>query len=108
MRIRRVILGLTRKKKILFLLFAASCVVPFLRKVKDYNYESKLVRDKAFEHLSGKESKENDNIDNEWDWLKEEEQSNKDLGVAGHGTTTSTTDRGGAWLIIIQCGSEPV
>ena len=65
MRIRRVILGLTRKKKILFLFFAASCVVPFLRKVKDYNYESKLVRDKAFEHLSGKESKENENIDDE-------------------------------------------
>ena len=88
MRIRRVILGLTRKKKILFLLFAASCVVPFLR--KEYNYESKLVRDIAFEHLSGKESKENVNIGDEskvnlaaYEKIQEREGEGEEKGEEG-------------------------
>ena len=43
----------------MLLLFAASCLVPLLRKVRDDDYESKYVNDESFDHLFGKESIEN-------------------------------------------------
>ena len=43
----------------MLLLFAASCLVPLLRKVRDDTHESKYVNDESFDHLFGKESIEN-------------------------------------------------